>query len=396
MVCLRDLLQLEQLEELEVIAGKGGTGTSIETVTVMEVPDIVQYLKGNDFLITSLYFVGNDKDKQMEVVQNLIESPCACLGIKMGRYVDELSSEVQQLAEEHNFPILRIPPTLTYIDIIMTIMNTILIEKDMEGVREKLIHDILFGSKEKDYLLIERAKLLNILLDKTFFQVMVVKNMVTEALNQFDTKYMKFMSKQLCVYVEGLAEVKSCHLLLLESHAVLLCAGYTKKSLENANVNITREIKRRMPSEKKASWKIGIGSSGKGVTEIRKSYSFALDMIQLGYTLKQKENLYCYKELDIYCHLQTLFLKSSTTFYKEMFSKIESKELLETVEVYYDCNCNLDATAKRLFAHKNTVKYRLNKLKELTGLDVKSQEDSFKLQFMLLEKKIMEQNEREE
>ena len=49
---------------------------------------------------------------------------------------------------------------------------------------------------------------------------------------------------------------------------------------------------------------------------------------------------------------------------------------------------NMDETASRMHTHKNTIKYRLHKIKELTGLDVRCQADNFKLYFMVLEKKL--------
>ena len=56
--------------------------------------------------------------------------------------------------------------------------------------------------------------------------------------------------------------------------------------------------------------------------------------------------------------------------------------------IYFECDGNMDEAASRMYTHKNTIKYRLNKIKELTGLDIKRQEDNFKLYFMVLEKKL--------
>ena len=47
--------------------------------------------------------------------------------------------------------------------------------------------------------------------------------------------------------------------------------------------------------------------------------------------------------------------------------------------VYLECRSSLEKTAERMFTHKNTVKYRLRKIEEQTGLDVRVPSDSFQL-----------------
>lgn len=44
-------------------------------------------------------------------------------------------------------------------------------------------------------------------------------------------------------------------------------------------------------------------------------------------------------------------------------------ELVSTLQAYLDANCNMNATATAIFAHRHTVAYRLERIRELTGLD---------------------------
>ena len=44
-------------------------------------------------------------------------------------------------------------------------------------------------------------------------------------------------------------------------------------------------------------------------------------------------------------------------------------DLVGTLESYFDNDCNMNATAANVFAHRHTVAYRLERVKELTGLD---------------------------
>ena len=44
-------------------------------------------------------------------------------------------------------------------------------------------------------------------------------------------------------------------------------------------------------------------------------------------------------------------------------------DLLPTLESYLGNDCNMNATARAIYAHRHTVAYRLERVKELTGLD---------------------------
>jgi sugar diacid utilization regulator/GAF domain-containing protein len=57
--------------------------------------------------------------------------------------------------------------------------------------------------------------------------------------------------------------------------------------------------------------------------------------------------------------------------------------LVPTIEAYLACDCNLIRAAERLFVHPKTMRYRLQRMQNLTGLRFNRQEDRFNLQLAL-------------
>jgi DNA-binding PucR family transcriptional regulator len=51
--------------------------------------------------------------------------------------------------------------------------------------------------------------------------------------------------------------------------------------------------------------------------------------------------------------------------------------LVRTVEVYLQCDCNLQRTGEQLFLHPKTVRYRLDRVEELAGIDFATQRHRF-------------------
>ena len=119
-----DLLRLPAFKGIHVIAGENGLQRRVEHVTVMEVPDIKRWLKGNDFLITSFYSVRRSREEQCRLIEELADT-CCCVAVKTGQYVDEISEVVKETANRCGLPLLEIPFQIPYIDLLMNVMNLI-------------------------------------------------------------------------------------------------------------------------------------------------------------------------------------------------------------------------------------------------------------------------------
>lgn len=57
-------------------------------------------------------------------------------------------------------------------------------------------------------------------------------------------------------------------------------------------------------------------------------------------------------------------------------------ELMRTAECFIDCSLNISAAARSLYMHRNTMMYRLDKIKRVTGLDIRQFDEA--LAFRLL------------
>ncbi|USB33436.1 helix-turn-helix domain-containing protein [Paenibacillus sp. YPG26] len=73
---------------------------------------------------------------------------------------------------------------------------------------------------------------------------------------------------------------------------------------------------------------------------------------------------------------QTVPHTSSTVF--------ADNETLSTLETFFQLDCNVSETAKRLYIHRNTLLYRMDKIKQETGLDVRSFRDAVLMKLTLL------------
>ncbi len=389
MAKLRDLLQFRSLKNLELVTGTDCLDVNVGTVTVMEVPDVIQWLRGEDFLITSLYAIGDDEEKQCRLLYDLLETRSACLAIKTGKYAHRICDKMIDIANKNHFPLLRIPYEMTYIDIIMDAMNVIMTESNRKEMLGKYISDIIFHPSPNEGLLQEEGRLLKVDIEKDFFQSLILEFDTDEMQEGNVFRMIRFAVDRLANFTESLSEELFCGSFKMEKGMFFLLYSREEEGLEQYLPFVLTEMRVILDSLSiPCDWKVGIGTIRKNAAGIRCSYEEAVQAMELGRIMEPMKKTYQFRDLELYSSLREILQHKQESLFTSILGKLKNQELVDTLVIYFECNGNMDETASRMYTHKNTIKYRLNKIKELTGLDVKNQEDNFKLYFMVLEKKL--------
>jgi len=134
---------------------------------------------------------------------------------------------------------------------------------------------------------------------------------------------------------------------------------------------------------------IGIGRSYKGLEDVHKSMVDADKIIESNYLFKNGK-VVLFDDMGIYkifCqeHLGEELLK----FYKEVledlveYDKNKNTELVRTLQIYFETNGNLKRMSETMYTHYNTILYRIQRIKEITGLSVDNSEERYNLETAL-------------
>ena len=112
--------------------------------------------------------------------------------------------------------------------------------------------------------------------------------------------------------------------------------------------------------------------------------------LNLGLSLNEGRVLYHIDDLGMIATLAGGNKKWQDNFVRMRLLKLIAEEyLLETVEVFFDRNMSLTQTAKELKIHRNTLLYRLDKIKKVTGLDPRKFNDAMELKVALILNKVL-------
>ncbi|GAB2930592.1 PucR family transcriptional regulator ligand-binding domain-containing protein [Nonomuraea fastidiosa] len=125
-VSVGEVLGASTLAGARLIAGESGLGRIVQRLNVMEVPDILAWVKPHELLLTTGYPLRNTPQSLGRLVADLDERGLSALAIKLGRYVDELPDEMVEQADRLGFPLILLPNDVGFDDILNQVLTDIL------------------------------------------------------------------------------------------------------------------------------------------------------------------------------------------------------------------------------------------------------------------------------
>jgi purine catabolism regulator len=123
---VNDALKVGPLRFARVLAGGDGLNHPLSYVNVMEVPDILKWVKRDELLLTTLYPMRDMTISPGELVRELSQRNLAGIAVKIGRYVDVVPDEMVEAAERERLPLLELQADVSFNDIINSLLAEIL------------------------------------------------------------------------------------------------------------------------------------------------------------------------------------------------------------------------------------------------------------------------------
>lgn len=130
----------------------------------------------------------------------------------------------------------------------------------------------------------------------------------------------------------------------------------------------------------------GIGTAGTNRLEIRRSYREANTACNLAMRMKNRK-IKLYSDADMELLLQNISRHDREMFVKRIFKDCQDSEILKWVQLlrcYTENNGSITKTAEDCYIHKNTLQYRLTRLKDITGYDPRIIKESIPLYIAML------------
>lgn len=169
-----------------------------------------------------------------------------------------------------------------------------------------------------------------------------------------------------------------------------IAAATDSKDLEK----LARSVVDALGSEVSSRAAVGIGTAVKSIKDIAKSFKEAQIALEVSKVFDTEKVIVNYENLGIARLIYQLPSTLCEMFLREVFKRgsIDTldHETLFTIQKFFENNLNVSETSRKLFVHRNTLVYRLEKIRKLTGLDLREFDDAIVFKVALMVKKYLD------
>lgn len=240
-------------------------------------------------------------------------------------------------------------------------------------IREEILYDLLENNLQNDEIIKER-------------------------LNNASLKFNKYI----CIYVIDISKYKLKHSIydrFLESHILnffpLGYLIYYKGHITIINAKKEYSIKESKSNEidkflLENNLKMGKSNKFLSIRDCSIFYNQAIEALKIGNIIEPDRYFYQYKNIQPYIFIYRLKdrlkeedLHNNALDLLKTYDDENKSELYKTLYIYLKNNHNITKTSEEMHVHRNTLRYRLEKITDILGFDIDENDNSFKLYYAI-------------
>lgn len=500
MISVKEVLRRKHFEYAKVVAGHKGLDRVVKWIHILEVVDVEHLIKGSELILTTGVVLKDNEQGFLQFIKQLSELNVVGLCVELGMYIDSISENVIELANQLNFPLIVFEKIVPFREITQDLHTCIIhqqydVLKQLEDYSQKINNYVLtVNDKAKVLQYMQKYLKVNVyfevnkgaslafpdkkienyvnfiqslaseckasfemnLFDQAYGTVHIYseKRVLTEvdilildrtviALSQFvlrdlyieeklESENRKFFEK----WIEGENTDGEIRYFIEEIDCKLKDSGWVvmihqlkrkniKNDLTNYKINLRQALqkegfytfiveqsqyvifilsdvaqgksyKERMKramneiiNQYRLDTLIAVGKYVHHYNELKDSYQTARESLQI--RMKDMEHSYFYDELTL--HHMIKVLQNNSSLMQVASDKIEqlneydrkhNSQLLQTLDIYFQCKGLKKETAEKLFIVRQTLYHRLEKIEQIIGQDFLDYENRLCLEIMVL------------
>ena len=391
----QDMMQIPELAEvLKLKAGEKGLEQSVRWIYFADCLQCVKseyrienYIHGGEFVVLTNPSVTDDSRKLLGLIRQMYEHGITALGINEG----QISEELMRYCGEKNLPLFELPEKYPLIDISQIICRKLVLEENDRNAAEQLFSSILDAEHLSRERVMAQARYLNIDLEGSFFVaefVFAAEN--TEKVWENGDSLAAGRNVKRMIRAEFSDHIKKDILILPQAGSIL--ALIPDREEEDSHIKgIFSRIVERAKKEYGMELLIGVGNSKAYLDEVKNSRNEASAAIRAAEASGSNGQIFFYRDQGIYTLISHVDdSRILDTYVEERLGRLfradefNDGNLSETLENYLNCGCNAKKTAEEMFLHRNTLNYRLKKIREILGCDFENLDTCLELKMAFL------------
>ena len=387
----KDLLSLTTMSQAKVIAGFGGMEKGIRWSYKAENINFEKWVRGKELLIVSSPVTQRKNFDLYKTIEKAIELNMSCALLLIGEnYVTQIDKKVIDLAENNDFPLFTMPWDVPLLDFFEELGHAISYLDDRKDIEDSLLAEIIFGNCVNTASIEQKCRQMGYdlgVLEQVFVLHLSEQNSKEtcnrlkyndEPSDECTRKNQRITNDQIRNYAQTLKEYFSqCNYPAIVSCYGDRIIGFMRNCTDNRKkiIEIFERFAKFLQNDlNEIEYTLNIGETCENISKLQKSFHETSKTNSVLAHINRKNEIVFYDEIGFYRMLMSYENTAPMQqFANEVLSPViqyEKKahtQLMKTMWAYFECDCNLQRTADKLFSHKNTVKYRLHRVEQLTG-----------------------------
>lgn len=362
---VQNLINRQMFQGAKLVAGRKGAENIIQWVNVMEILDMPDSVQTGEILVTTGFDLEN-QEKYEAVIPRLEERRVSALAIQTGCYVDAVPQYILDQANALHFPIITLPSHLTISEILHTILDEVAtqqgraVERNVWSQAQVFLdacieenHEALFSPRGGNAHLI--------LLEPT-------------GDNDLDSDSWRECLMQIRSFLQSAS--KLCLWKALEEGKMVFFMAFEKKEtvlplLYDLSIKLT-QLSESMGTN------CFLGS--KWVyheDEMPMALLHCAECIEVLRHVEARRGLCSYESITfvkmfgrLHHTSRSVVLENQALQVMLNYDRTNSTNYVYTLRVYLASNCNVSHASRQLFVHRHTLLKRLEKIQQLSGLNL--------------------------
>lgn len=357
---------------MKLVAGKEGLVNYVRWVHLVENADVSLFLHGNEMVFMTGVGI-NDEGHLLRFVEELIEKRCSALVINTGKYIKSIPQSVKDCCDINSLPLFSVPWEVKLIDITYDFCHRIVTGEEIETALATALRNLIFSPENE-------AGYKSTLERRSYFPssdycVGVCGFSKTE-LGDDELKKAATSAMQKVLNTSG----RQFSFFFQDKNLVTVCPDCKEEDVRKILSTFDTIFN---SGGEGATLTCGISPSKQGYAAISDGYRKAVMALKVA-TL-HGENCVGYSDMGIYKLL--VHIKDTSVLHEiydetlgtlEEFDSANGTDYMETLKCYLENDSSVQEVARITFVHRNTVNYKLRRIKEILGCEL-NYEDKLRL-----------------
>lgn len=371
--------------KLQIIAGENSIDNAVSWFHFMEDESTIDFIRGNELIVTT-GLGAKDENWLANLIKGLIARNACGLMINIGQYISKIPDEIISFCNNNNFPLFTIPWEVHLVDIMQDCCNSIMKAEQHKSNVCAAFFNAIFSPMQKDSY-IPCLKQAGYNLNGDFIVLSI------DLKQSLYGKFNDIKLKNLIMRIENILNPLSFKYSILQQNNefnIIINFIDNSSSSEYVKNHLLSNLK-NYPQIKH----IGISSLSNSITNISKSYKQAAHAKLTA--IKNDSFVVYYDEMGI----EKLLLNATDSeiliqIYKKYlgsiheYDKIHNSDYENILKIYLRNNCSIQAVSKETYTHRNTINYRIKKIKEILQTELDNSEENFNYMLAFYIKEILD------